>query len=319
MYLTAAVLVIFFVFIIPRLMPSNPIQILMAQSLSGGGGNAAAMRDMLMERYALNAPLLTQLEKYLTGLINLDLGQSIAFWPQSVVSLILEKLPWTLLLVIIGLITSYYGGAYLGSLVSYSDNKILSYFYNGLVTVSRTPVFWFGMLLLYLFAYKFEIFPSSGAYSADLPLFSINGIISLLHHLILPLLSITIVVLGYFAFSMRSMMTYEVETDYVKYSRGLGFSNGKLRSYSKDNAIIPLFSQLPIQFNALVGYTIVAEIAFNYPGLGFLMLRAINNQDYPLIQGTVLFLAFVVLIGNFLIDLAYSWVDPRIRKGYSEG
>jgi peptide/nickel transport system permease protein len=118
---------------------------------------------------------------------------------------------------------------------------------------------------------------------------------------------------------MRAMTIYERQSDYIYYSQQMGFTRNKLRKYAQRNAILPMITGVPAMFGSLIGQTMLVEYVFGWPGLGTLLFSSVQAVDYPLMQGIFVFAVLVVLIGNFLIDILYGFIDPRIRTGYVGG
>lgn len=175
---------------------------------------------------------------------------------------------------------------------------------------------WLAILLAWALGIIAGIFPVAGAYSyAMQPGWSWEFIGSLLQHWFLPFASLFLVAFGGWAIGMRNMIIYELEADYVNYLRALGAPGRLIRRYAFRNAILPQITGLALQLGVLVAGALVTEIVFSYPGLGNLILQAIQNQDFFLLQGTFLFIVMGVLIANFVIDIVYVLVDPRTRAG----
>ena len=159
-------------------------------------------------------------------------------------------------------------------------------------------------------------FPLSGGYSFSLaPSWSAEFLASLARHWFLPFLSLFLVAFGGWAIGMRNMVIYELEADYCHYLEALGAPRRLVRRYAFRNALLPQLTGLALQLGVLVAGALVTEIVFSYPGLGYLILQAINNQDFFLIQGAFLFIIIGVLAANFLVDIVYVLVDPRTRTG----
>ncbi|HEY9458403.1 MAG TPA: ABC transporter permease, partial [Gaiella sp.] len=172
------------------------------------------------------------------------------------------------------------------------------------------------IMLAYFLAFKWDIFPVSGAYGLDLqPEWSLEFALSFLYHWILPFSALFLVAFGGWAIGMRNLIIYELESDYSNYLAALGAPTKLVRKYAYRNALLPQITGLALALGAVVAGAIVVEIVFSYPGLGTLTLSAIQNRDYFLIQGIFLFLITGVLIANFLIDVFYVVIDPRTRIG----
>jgi peptide/nickel transport system permease protein len=186
--------------------------------------------------------------------------------------------------------------------------------------LTATPQMWLGVVLAWVFATTLGWFPVSGAYDFDLtPAWSVEFAVSFLHHWMLPFAALFLCAFGGWAIGMRNMIIYELESDYSNYLASLGAPTKLVRKYAYRNALLPQITGLALALGAVVAGAIVVEIVFSYPGLGTLTLGAIQNRDYFLIQGIFLFLITGVLIANFLIDIAYVFIDPRTRIGMQGG
>jgi peptide/nickel transport system permease protein len=171
-----------------------------------------------------------------------------------------------------------------------------------------------------MFGIQLEWFPAIGAYGQELmPAFTGQFIGSVLSHYWLPFLSLFLILVGGQAIGMRSMVIYELGTDYVKYAKLLGFTEGRIVMYVFRNAMLPQLTGLALSLGMMVGGALITEIVFSYPGVGLRMLRAILENDYPVIQGCTLLVTVCVLVANFLVDILIGFLDPRIRTGEGGG
>jgi len=185
--------------------------------------------------------------------------------------------------------------------------------------VSSFPAFGMAVILLVVFAIQARWFPTSGGYGFDLiPSFSLQFIWSVFIHYQLPFWSIVLISIGGQAIGMRSMSIYELNADYVKYSRFLGIKDRKIVGYVFRNAMLPQITGLALAFGTMVGGAIVAEVIFSYPGLGSTLLKAVTGQDYPLISASTLIITLMVLAANFLIEIIYGFIDPRIKAAQAD-
>jgi peptide/nickel transport system permease protein len=175
---------------------------------------------------------------------------------------------------------------------------------------------WLGILLAWVFGIVLGIFPIAGAYGYDIEAnLSWTFIGSALHHWFLPFASLFLIGFGGWAIGMRNMIIYELEADYSHYLEALGAPRKLIRKYAFQNGILPQITGLALQLGVIVAGALVTEVVFSYPGIGYLLLAAIQNQDYFLIQGCFLFIITGVLFANFAIDVIYVIVDPRTRTG----
>jgi len=298
-------------------MPSNPVEIMLARSSpSNTGVNMTALREAMYTYFGMNKPLFDQYISFWGQLFTGNLGRSFRYFPAPVMKMVLEKLPFTLALVIPVLVISFFLGNWIGAKAAYVGGKWSELVYFFSVFSNRLPSFWFGMVLLFLLAVKVKLFPTFGAYSfGTIPSWSFSFFIDLLHHYLLPFFTLLFIYLGGWATGMRSMVIHEMDSGYVRYSEQLGFRKKKLMSYAQRNAMLPQFTGVNLLFNALIGETLIIEVIFGWPGIGRLMYEAVTSVDYPLIFGGFLITMCVVVLGNFLIDILYGFIDPRIRTG----
>ncbi|MCD6096017.1 MAG: ABC transporter permease [Thermoprotei archaeon] len=308
------------IFLVPRLIPGNPLALLLSQLYRQAQANPETIRECykrLMEQFEMNKPLWKQYIDFIIRTFKGDLGVSISMFPTKVIDIIMLNLPWTLGLLLPATIISWIFGNLLGALAAYkrktaTDNVLLTIF----IILSQTPYYWLAMLLLFLFAAKYRIFPVGGTYSLGMvPSFTLSFIIDYLKHLALPLLSIVIGAIGGWAIGMRSMMIYEIGSDYVIFSKTLGLPHRKIMSYAFRSAILPQITGLATSLGTILGGALITELVFNYQGMGLVLFRALSSLDYPLIQGTYVILAATLVLATFIIDLLYSLIDPRIRTG----
>ena len=187
------------------------------------------------------------------------------------------------------------------------------------IFVSNLPAFGMAIILLVVFAVGAGWFPTSGGYGFDLiPNFSWGFIWSVIVHYQLPFWSLVLIFIGGQAIGMRSMAIYELNADYVKYSRFMGIQDSKIVRYVFRNAMLPQITGLALSIGTMVGGALVAEIIFSYPGLGQTILTAVLGGDYPLISATALIITIMVLVANFLLEIAYGFLDPRIKAAQAD-
>lgn len=321
-YAIVIIVAITFVFLISRCMPGSPLRRWLAgiaHQQGPGGQNIEVIKKALEEHFGLDKPLFEQYINFWRQLIAGNLGLSFAHYPVPVVKLVLQRLPYTLGLVVPVLLISFFLGNWIGAKAAYVGGKRSELIYFFSVFSNQLPTFWFAMILLFLLTTQVRLFPFVGAYSSwVVPLevrWSWAAFSDLLWHYCLPFLALFIVYLGGWATGMRSMVTHEMDSGYVRYSDQLGFRKSKSMSYAKRNAILPQFTGLNLYLSALIGETTVIEVVFGWPGLGRLMYEGVLENDYPLIFGGFLVTIFVVILGNFLVDILYGFIDPRIRIG----
>jgi len=299
---------------IPRLMPGNPVDGLIAR-IQADSNAAPELHGFFTESFGLDKPLWEQYLTFWRGLLHGDLGPSITYVGSSVSELVIHAIPYTLAILVPAIALSYIAGNRVGALAARRkvlDNTVLPLSY----VLTATPYMWLSLVLAYFLAATFEIFPISGAYDFSIqPEWSWEFTRSFLDHWFLPFLSLFLVSFGGWAIGMRNLIIYELESDYANYLQSLGAPERLVRKYAYGNAVLPQMSGLALALGAVVGGALVTEIVFGYPGVGSLILAAIQNRDYFLLQGIFLFIIVGVLIANFVVDIAYVIVDPRTRTG----
>jgi peptide/nickel transport system permease protein len=273
------------------------------------------LHGFFTESFDLDQPLWQQYLNFWWGLLHGDLGPSIAYVGSTVSDLIWAALPYTLALLVPAIVLSYIAGNRVGAMAARRkvlDNTVLPFAY----ILTATPYVFLALLLAYFVAFQWELLPVSGAYDFSVqPAWTWEFTRSFLSHWILPFLSLFLVSFGGWAIGMRNLIIYELEADYANYLQALGAPSKLVRKYAYGNAVLPQMTGLALALGVIVGGALVTEIVFGYPGVGTLLLTAIQNRDYFLLQGIFLFIIVGVLIANFLVDIAYVIVDPRTRSG----
>jgi peptide/nickel transport system permease protein len=304
---------------IPHMMPGNPVLTLMGRIQIQDPKVAQHVYDNYMRSFNLDLPLWKQYYYFWVSLLHGDLGTSILQFPSPVSSIIVHAVPYTLGLLLPAILLSWWVGNKLGALAARRkvlDNTVLPLGY----MLTATPYMWLAIVLVWVFAITLGIVPVGFAYSPTAGRgWSEAFILDLLHHWVLPFLSLFLVALGGWAIGMRNMIIYELESDYAHYLEALGAPRRLVRKYAFRNAMLPQISGLALSLGAVIAGALVTEIVFSYPGLGYQIYRAITNEDYFVIQGIFLFIIVGVLIANFVVDLVYVIIDPRTRIGMEGG
>ncbi|MEV4106328.1 ABC transporter permease [Nonomuraea sp. NPDC049695] len=300
---------------IPRFMPGDPVASMVARANVTQPAAAEAMRAYYTNLFGLDQPLIAQYLNFWGALFRGDFGISIWLFPTPVSTVIGSAVPYTLALIIPSVLLSWVVGNRFGAYAARRkllDNTVLPVGY----VLTAMPYMWLAVLLAWALGVIAGLFPVAGGYSFSMrPNWSWAFLLDLLHHWTLPFLSLFLVALGGWAIGMRNMIIYELESDYSNYLSALGAPARLIRRYAFRNAVLPQITGLALQLGVIVAGALVTEIVFAYPGLGSLILNAIKNKDFFLLQGTFLFIVLGVLIANFIIDIVYVVVDPRTRAG----
>jgi peptide/nickel transport system permease protein len=322
-------------FFLPRLGPSNPVDVILAKTGGGLGDNATREKE---ESYlkefglaevgadgkvlrnengaAIRTPMIKQFVRYIGKSLHGDLGTSFLNYPKKVTEIIKTAIPWTIALQLPTIVLAWIVGNILGALAAYRRGIFDKVIFPAALTANSIPFFAFGMLLVYVLGIHWQVFPAIGGYDGSLvPSFSWTFISSALYHYTLPFFSIFLICTGGQAIGMRSMCIYELGTDYVKYSKWLGISETKVLFYMFRNAMLPQLTGLALSLGTMIGGALITEMIFSYPGIGMAILTAIQGNDYPLIQGCTLLITISVLVANFSVDILIGFLDPRVKAG----
>ena len=282
------------VFLILHLAPGDPVHKVV-------GPNATPeVYENVKRSMGLDRPLIIQYFDYLGNLLKGDLGSSI-LQHRPVADIVMERFPITIGLGVRALLLSFLIAVPVGIIAAVNRNKLLDYFAMtfALVGISM-PTFWFGMLLLYFFAYKLRLFPISGYGTWK--------------HLMLPVITMGLTDAAVIARMMRSSMLEVIGQDYIRTARAKGLKEKVVTNkHALKNALIPVITLLGMRMGWIIGGSVTLEIIFSIPGLGRTMVDSIFSRDYPVVQGSILILAASVMISNLIADILYAVVDPRIR------
>lgn len=302
-------------FFLPRLMPGDPATAIFARF--EGQLDPAAI-DSMREAYGLSDdPILIQYMTYMKHILQGDFGVSISYFPAPVIDVILTGLNWTLLLGLTSLAISCLVGSILGVLGAWSrGQKLDSYMPPFVMLFSSFPYFWLATLALFFLCFRLGWFPLRHGYDNTLtPGFNLDFLLSVGHHLVLPALTIIIVSIGGWLLGMRNSMIGVLSEDYVAMAEAKGLSQRRVMyKYAARNAMLPSVTSFGMSLGFILSGSLLTEIVFSYPGMGFLFLSAVRSSDYPLIQGLFLLITLAVLTANLIVDVLYVRLDPRVRS-----
>ena len=288
-----------------------------ADTIAGdmGGADAEVMEE-IRTRYGLDQPVYVQLGLYLSRVLVLDLGYSY-FYNAPVTTLILEKLPATLLLVFSAQILAVVLGTYLGVLAARKPNGLVSLLVTFLSLFGfAAPVFWTGILLIILFVSIIPLFPVGGMIDVTVEGGFFVRALDILHHLVLPMVTLASIFLALYSRLARASMLEVMGADYVRTARAKGVpENTVLYKHALRNALGPVVTVAGLQFSAVISGAVVVEAVFSWPGLGTLALQSILARDTPTIMGILFFSSLVVVVFNILTDAVLRLLDPRIKSG----
>ena len=308
-------------FILPRLMPGDPVAGIVSK-LAQGMTNTSGIQKIYQQyanEFGTNKPMLVQFFLYVKNALHGDFGASFSQYPRPVADILKSSIWWTICLQFPAIIVGWLIGNTLGALAAYLKGGFDKVIMPISIFVSNFPAFGMAVILLVIFGVDLKWFPTSGGYGFDLiPNFTWTFMWSVIVHYQLPFWSIVLIAIGGQAIGMRSMSIYELNADYVKYSRFMGIKDRTIVGYVFRNAMLPQVTGLALSIGTMVGGALVAEIIFSYPGLGFTLLNAVVGQDYPLISAATLIITVMVLSANFIIEILYGIIDPRIRAAQAD-
>lgn len=301
-------------FLMPRLMPGDPVNLLVDRVKGQVDPEAI---DALREAFGLsNANLFVQYTDYLGALARGDLGLSITFYPVPVGDVISGALPWTLGLIGITTIISFVFGTGLGVVFAWRRGTWTDGFLPSLTFLNAIPYFWMALIMVLVFSVNLGWFPVSGGYELGMiPELSGEFVSSVLYHAIMPAITIVLASFAGWVIGMRNMMVTVLGEDYVTLAEAKGLPKRMVMvRYAARNAILPSVTGFALALGTVVGGSILTEVIFNYPGLGYTLFQAVQNQDFPLMQGMFLIISMAVIAANLIADIVYVLLDPRTRQ-----
>jgi peptide/nickel transport system permease protein len=273
-------------------------------------------REALLRDFGLDKPFHIQFIMYIINTVRGNLGISFRYYPNPVIKVIIARIPWTLYLLGISYSLSVIFGVILGALAGWKRGSKIDITVTGLSVITRSmPVFWFGMMLLLIFSFYLGIFPSSGAYTFGKSGNILEYIMDLVWHSILPISTITLILLGPPTLLTRNLIVDISHEQYIYVAKCKGLPwRVILFKHALKNIMLPISSYTATLLGFIVSGAVFTETVFAWPGIGRLFYEAVLARDYPLIQGCLLLTTISVLLANFFADIFYSFIDPRVRQ-----
>jgi len=304
-------LIIVFNYFLFRILPGDPLSMLMRNPKA-----SPEMVEAVRALYGLNDPWYTQFFKYLTDMLHGDLGVSFKF-KAPVTDVIIPRILPTIVLLGIAEVIAIILGIFLGIIAAWKrgsriDVGTLSF---SLITYSM-PVFWLAMIFVSIFSVGLHLFPvagmqTPGMFFAD----SFTLFMDKAHHLILPAFTMGIMLIGEYALTMRNSLIDVLSEDYILTAKAKGFGERYvLKNHAVPNAMLPMITLITMNLGLVIGGAIQIETVFSWPGLGSLMYEALKARDYPLLQGVFLLVTVTVVVANYITDIMYSYIDPRVKE-----
>ena len=296
-------------FALLHLAPGDAADVLAGEQ---GGGDAAAMQA-LRQQLGLDQPLPVQFMIYLGRLARLDLGRSMHS-DETVLRLILERLPATLLLMMPSIAVAFGAGVALGVLAARRVNSWVDAAVSLFALVAyATPIFWLGLMLIILFTLQLGLLPSSGVSTIGAAFSPLEAMLDVARHMLLPVATLSLFYVATYTRLMRATMLEVAGADFIRAARAKGISEWRVTwGHMVRNALLPVVTMLGLHVGALLGGAVVVEVVFSWPGLGLLAFDAVFQRDNTLLLGLLFFCSCLVIAVNIAVDLLYAWLDPRV-------
>jgi peptide/nickel transport system permease protein len=312
-YLVAAWVALTINFFIPRLMPGNAVQSILAKFPNLQPSAYRAIEAMLGVGHP--GSIWHQYAAYVVDISHFNFGTSVSEYPAQVSTLLGETLPWTIILVGTATVIAFLIGTALGIAAGWRHGGGLDRVLPGLMFLQAIPYFFFALILLELFAVRLHVFPIAQGYSQGLvPGWHWDFISSAIYHSLLPALTIVLASIAGWMLQMRNVMITTIGEDYVVAAQAKGLPNRRvIFTYAARNAILPQLQGFGLAVGFVVQGALIMEIVFSYPGIGLLLVNAVTSNDYPLMQAIFLVITFAVLLANLIVDIIIVLVDPRAR------
>ncbi len=302
-------------FLLPRLIPGNPADVILFANYHYIPPGKAKLLEAQFGLTTNNLGI--EFYDYLKQLfLHFNLGLSFSYYPATVAQLIESHLPWTLYLLGVSILLSSVLGVIVGRWIGWRagsrSESVTSSIFIGLTSL---PYFWLAIIFILLFAFMIPIFPLAGSFAITVtPGLTISFISSVITHSLLPIITLVITTFPAFALTMRNTMVNQNKEDYLMMARARGLPRHVIeKKYAARNAILPVTTHIVLAFGYIVAGAFFVEVVFSYQGIGYLLYKAVTSYDYPLVDGIFLMITITVIIANFLADMLYAILDPRVE------
>lgn len=308
------------IFLIPRLSGQDPVkEKLLLEAQRGGALQTGldAMAATYQRRLGLDQPLFTQYRNFIWDLVRFDLGVSISFFPLTVKEIIADSILWTIGLLGMVIVLGFLIGTIAGALLGWPRSPgYLQFLFMPLLTLSAIPQYLLGLILIFVFAFKFGWFPLSGGYDpGTIPDWDWGFTWQVIRHSVLPALAFILGAIGFWAVGMRGMMINNQGEDYMIQAEAKGLKGARIfMRYAVRNAMLPQVTGLALSYGVLLSGAILIERIFTYPGIGEILFQAIRLSDFFVIRGIVMTVILSVAFATFLVDILYPLLDPRVNN-----
>lgn len=317
--LVTFVAVVSITFGLVRAMPGGPADFIRARVMRSGGSDEISMSELnsLTETYTNidpSTPVHVQYFNYVSSVLQGDLGESI-WYNKPVAEILIDAAPWTIFLLSVSILLTFGIGIVLGAIMAYLEGSRFDTGSTvGSMFLNSVPYYIAAIFMVYVVSIQLGFLPQSGRFDAALePELTVEFIVSVLRHAVLPIASLVITGFGGVAITMRGNAIQEIGEDYIRVAHLRGVPGRRIATrYVGRNAVLPMYTNFMISIGFMFGGSVILEQIFAYEGLGYYLLDAINSKDYPLMMGGFLLISFAVLVCILVADLTYSKIDPRI-------
>lgn len=319
----AIYLVVTFSFVMIRLIPGGPAAYIRSSLRNDNPGMSSEAIDSLVSSYTGMDPdksIFEQYIDYMSGvMLRGDLGTSL-IRGESVNTILLDALPWTLFVMTLSIFLTFSIGITLGAFMAYREGSPVDYGFSALSILSNSiPYYVLGVLFLFFLALQWDFFPNGGRLSSDVDVgLTLEFLVDALYHATLPVLSFVLTQFGFQALAMRGNSISVLGENYLRVAEIRGLSQRRITlQYVGRNAVLPLYTSLMISIGGMFGGAVILEEIFTYPGVGYYMFQAIDSRDYPVLMGAFIIITSAVVFALLIADLTYGWIDPRASEGES--
>jgi len=298
-------------FAIPRAMPGNPVD-----SFAGGVKLTAEARQAILERFGLDKPLLEQFLRYFVNSFKGDFGISFYYFPTPVWTVMMQALPWTLLIIVTALIIQIIVGYFLGVIAAWKvGTRLDSTVQTISIAIFSSPIFWVAMVFLYVFGFQLGWFPLGGNYTAGASYSSTFAFLfDVMKHATLPIATLAFSRFAIYQVIMRNTMVGVLREQYITTAEAKGLSQFRVKHrHAARNAMLPMVTFAGVSLAIQIGGSVFIETVFSYPGIGKLIFDSVVSRDYPMLQGCFFLFSLLVIIGTIVVDFLYLFLDPRIK------
>jgi peptide/nickel transport system permease protein len=298
-------------FAIPRAMPGNPVD-----SFAGGVKLTAEARQAILERFGLDKPMWEQFLRYFVNSFKGDFGVSFYYFPTPVWTVMMQALPWTLLIIVSALILQIIIGYFLGVIAAWRVGTRLDSIVQTIsIAIFSSPIFWVAMVFLYVFGFQLGWFPLGGNYTAGASYSStFEFLLDVMKHATLPIATLVFSRFAIYQVIMRNTMVGVLREQYILTAEAKGLSQFRVKHrHAARNAMLPMVTFAGVSIAIQIGGSVFIETVFSYPGIGKLIFDSVISRDYPMLQRCFFLFSLMVIFGTIVVDFLYLFLDPRIK------